>query len=91
MVAAADRYHYDDPLITGTTFSEHNGVAELEITGSAPLMANFADGGKTIIVTAAPGPPPTQAVQQLPLNVPQSAPLPCLSRLRRLLPGRASW
>jgi len=36
-------------------------------------MANFADGGKTIIVTAAPGPPPTQAVQELPLNVPQSA------------------
>ena len=73
IVAAAPAVHYDDPLITGTTFSEHNGIAELEITGSAPLMANFADGGKTIIVTAAPGPPPTQAVQQLPLNVPQTA------------------
>ncbi len=56
VVAAAQAVHYDDPLITGTTFSEHNGVAELEITGSAPLMANFADGGKTIIVTAAPAP-----------------------------------
>lgn len=73
VVAATPTLHYDDPLITGTTFSEHNGVAELEIAGSAPLMANFADGGKTIIITAAPGPPPTQAVQQLPLNVPQSA------------------
>lgn len=73
VVAAAPTAHYDDPLITGTTFSEHNGVAELDITGTAPLMANFADGGKTIIVTAAPGPAPTQAVQQLPLNVPQSA------------------
>jgi N-acetylmuramoyl-L-alanine amidase len=73
VVAPAPTVHYDDPLITGTTFSEHNGVAELEITGAAPLMANFADGGKTIIVTAAPAPPPTQAVQQLPLNVPQSA------------------
>ncbi len=72
VIAAADHTKYDDPLITGTTFTEHNGVAELEITGSAPLMANFADGGKTIIVTAAPG-PPTQAVQQLPLNVPQAA------------------
>lgn len=73
VVAAAPTLHYDDPLITATTFSEHNGVAELEITGTAPLMANFADGGKTIIVTAAPAPAPTQAVQQLPLNVPQSA------------------
>ena len=73
VVASADHTHYDDPLITGTTFSEHNGIAELEITGSAPLMANFADGGKTIIVTAAPGPAPTQAVQQLPLNVPPTA------------------
>ena len=73
VVAATPTVHYDDPLITGTTFSEHNGVAELEITGSAPLMANFADGGKTIIVTAAPAPAPTQAVQQLPLNVPQTA------------------
>ncbi len=73
VVAANPTIHYDDPLITGTTFSEHNGVAELEITGTAPLMANFADGGKTIIVTAAPAPAPTQAVQQLPLNVPQTA------------------
>lgn len=69
VVAPADHVHYDDPLITGTSFSEHNGVAELEITGTAPLMANFADGAKTIILTAAPGPPPTQAVQQLPLQV----------------------
>ncbi len=73
VVAASEPVHYDDPLITETSYSEHNGVAELEITGSAPLMANFADGGKTIVVTAAPGPPPTQAVQQLPLNVPQTA------------------
>ncbi len=73
VVASTDHVKYDDPLITGTNFSEHNGVAELEITGPAPLMANFADGGKTIIVTAAPGPPQTQAVQQLPLPVPQTA------------------
>ena len=72
VVASTDHVHYDDPLITGTNFSEHNGVAELEITGSAPLMANFADGAKTIILTVAPGPPPTQAVQQLPVQVPPS-------------------
>jgi len=73
VVAATDRVHYDDPLITGTAYSEHDGIAELEITGSAPLMANFADGGKTIIVTAAPGPPTTQQVQQIPVPIPQTA------------------
>ena len=73
VVAPADHVKYDDPLITGAAFSEHNGIAELEITGTAPLMANFSDGGRTIIVTAAPGPPPTQAVQQLPVPAPQAA------------------
>jgi N-acetylmuramoyl-L-alanine amidase len=51
---------YTDPLITGVTFSEHDGLAEIDITGTAPLMANFADGGKTIIVAGAPAPPPPQ-------------------------------
>ena len=49
---------YTDPLITGVAFSEHDGLAEIDMTGTAPLMANFADGGKTIIVTGAPAPPP---------------------------------
>ena len=35
---------YSDPLITGVSFSEHDGIAELDVTGTAPLMANFADG-----------------------------------------------
>jgi N-acetylmuramoyl-L-alanine amidase len=49
---------YSDPLISGLSFSEHDGLAEIEVTGTAPLMANFADGGKTIIITGAPAPPP---------------------------------
>ena len=56
-----DNVTYNDPLITGASFSEHDGIAELDITGTAPLMANFADGGKTIIVTGAPPPPPPVA------------------------------
>ena len=52
--SGADNVTYNDPLITGATFSEHDGIAELDIIGTAPLMANFADGGKTIIVTGAP-------------------------------------
>ena len=37
---------------------------------TAPLMANFADGGKTIIVTAAPAPPPPVAQQPPPPSTP---------------------
>jgi N-acetylmuramoyl-L-alanine amidase len=58
VLSSVDHVAYTDPLITGANFSEHDGVAELDITGTAALMANFADGGKTIIVTGAPPPPP---------------------------------
>lgn len=77
-----DNVTYNDPLITGASFSEHDGIAELDITATAPLMANFADGGKTIIVTGAPPPPPPVAQQapqpppQAPSNAPTSAPQP---------------
>ena len=77
-----DNVKYNDSLITGTVFSEHDGIAELDITGTAPLMANFADGGKTIIVTGAPPPPPPVAQQapepapQAPSNAPASPPQP---------------
>jgi N-acetylmuramoyl-L-alanine amidase len=63
VAAGADKVTYNDPPITGASFSEHDGIAELDITGTAPLMANFADGGKTIIVTGAPLPPPPAAEQ----------------------------
>jgi N-acetylmuramoyl-L-alanine amidase len=74
VAAGADNVTYNDPLITGASFSEHDGIAELDITGTAPLMANLADGGKTIIVTGAPPPPPSMA--ELPAPAPQAPPLP---------------
>ena len=49
--AHSDHATYNDPLITGAKFTEHDGVTELDITGTGTLMANFADGGKTIVVT----------------------------------------
>ncbi len=56
-----DTYKFDNSTITGASFSEHDGAAELDVTATAPLLANFADGGKTIIVAAAPPPPPPVA------------------------------
>ena len=58
---------YSDPLITGVTFSEHDGLAELDVTGTAPMMANFADGGRTIIITGAPAPAPVAQAAPAPL------------------------
>ena len=63
VLPVTDHTSYTDPQITGTNFSEHDGIAELDVTGTSALMANFADGGKTIIVTAAPPAPPPVAQQ----------------------------
>ena len=68
--ASAETVPYADPLITGVSFSEHDGLAEIDITGTAPLMANFADAGKTIIVTGAPAPPPPPQEASPPPPVP---------------------
>ena len=70
-----DAFKFDDPVITGATFSEHDGLAELDVSATSPLLANFADGGKTIIVAAAPPPPPpAPTVSALPTQTQASAP-----------------
>ena len=56
-----DTFTFNDPVITGATFSEHDGLAELDVATTQAVMANFADNGKTIIVAAAPPPPPPPA------------------------------
>jgi len=53
-----DTYTFNDSTITGATFSERDGLAELDVATTAPEQTNFADGGKTIIIAAAPPPPP---------------------------------
>jgi len=45
---------FDSKTITHANYSEGNGVAELDVAASSPLMATFANGGKTIILAAAP-------------------------------------
>ncbi len=84
-----DSVPYSDPLISGVTFSEHDGLAELDVTGTAPLMANFADGGKTIIVTGAPAPPPV--AQEAPHHRRLRPIRKTHRRSRGSPPGHASW
>jgi N-acetylmuramoyl-L-alanine amidase len=71
-----DTYNFTDASITGAAFSEHDGVAELDIAATAPLMANFADAGKTIIVSAVPPPPPTPVAPATPPPAPAATPTP---------------
>jgi N-acetylmuramoyl-L-alanine amidase len=53
-----DSVSFSESPITGAVFAEHDGFAELDVMATEPLMANFADNGKTIIVSAVPPPPP---------------------------------
>jgi len=65
-----DSYNFDDPVITGAVFAEHDGLATLDVTATAPLIANFADGGKTIILTPVPPAPAVTSVPATPLQIP---------------------
>jgi N-acetylmuramoyl-L-alanine amidase len=59
----------DDKLTPGARFSESNGSAELTIQANVPVMATFADSGKTIRIA----PAPQQAAQVTP---PAPTPVP---------------
>lgn len=48
-------------LFSSSNFAENNGTATLTINGNAPLLATFADGGKSIVISAAPAPPSVTA------------------------------
>src|SRR3954470_22474219 len=49
-----EQFKFDTDAIPNATYSEHNGEAEIVVSGTRPLMAEFSDGGKTITVKAAP-------------------------------------
>jgi N-acetylmuramoyl-L-alanine amidase len=74
-----EQFNFDAAAIPGATYSEHNGEAEIVISGTRPLMAEFGDGGKTITVKAAPEqaaatPPPSTAPVEPPAPAPESNP-----------------
>ena len=71
-----DSTTFNDSQITGTYFSEHDGVAELDIAGTEPMMANFADAGKTIIVSVVPPPPPPAPAPAPQAPAPAQTPAP---------------
>jgi N-acetylmuramoyl-L-alanine amidase len=74
---------FDSKVFTQATYSENNGIAELDVAGNLPLMASFANNGRTIVVAsaptvtnAAPGPgTPNPSQQQPSLAPPMRRPL----------------
>ncbi|HKD85928.1 MAG TPA: N-acetylmuramoyl-L-alanine amidase [Terriglobales bacterium] len=70
VVSNQDTYTFEDPTITGATFSERDGMAELDVKSTAPLITSFADGNKTIILAPIPPPPQVATVPAPQLQIP---------------------
>jgi len=73
VVSFTENQPLNDKLFNSSSFAENNGTATLTINASAPLLASFGDGGKTIVIAAAPAPPSVTAVASSPAP---AAPLP---------------
>lgn len=56
---------FDDTAIPSAAYFESNGVAEIIVNGTVPLMASFSNDGRTITIAPAP--------QQLASQSPQAA------------------
>jgi N-acetylmuramoyl-L-alanine amidase len=73
VVSATENFSFDDKTISALTYDESSGAAELTVTGGAPLLASFSNGGRTITVSVAPAQP---ARAQTPTPVPSAAGAP---------------
>src|SRR3954468_2423997 len=75
-----EQFKFDSDAIPNATYSEHNGEAEIVVSGTRPLMAEFSDGGKTITIKAAPEQAKAAAPADQPTPQPtESAPAPAPS------------
>ena len=66
VVSFTENQALNDKLFTGSTYEEKNGAATLTINGNASLLAQFADNGRTILISAAPAPPPPSVAASSP-------------------------
>ena len=79
---------FDSKIIPSASFQENNGAAALVVAASVPLMASFANNGRTIIVEPVPqaaAPIPTAPVPRPPISPDIASPAPTVSapNLRR--------
>ncbi len=54
VVSGAEKFSFDDKTISSLAYDESSGIAELTVSGGAPLLASFSNGGRTITVSVAP-------------------------------------
>ena len=90
VVSPVTTLKFEDPVIPSATYSEANGIAELDINSTQPVMASFSNQNKTITIsaiaqeaaTAAPAAPTAQppvnpsSPQLSTLPAPGAAPIP---------------
>jgi len=78
LVAPAGTQAFDDKVIRAANFSEHDGVAELLIHTSAPVLATFSDQNRTITIAPVPParPPAVAAAPPAPPLALPTAPVP---------------
>jgi N-acetylmuramoyl-L-alanine amidase len=86
---ASSTLTFGSNIISSATYSESNGLAEITVNTTAPLMPSFGDNGRTLTLTpasaasqasaAAPSSPPSAAPrppENSPVNSPPSPPSP---------------
>jgi N-acetylmuramoyl-L-alanine amidase len=83
---------FTDNVITQATYSESNGVAELDVTANSPLLATFSNSGKTITMAAAPNEAKAAApaVPGAPAATPATT-SPPQTRTQPAAPGAPAW
>jgi N-acetylmuramoyl-L-alanine amidase len=74
VIAGVGTQAFDDKTIRAATFSEHDGLAELTLSGGSPLVATFGDQNRTI--TIAPAPQVRAQAPPAPAPAPMPAPAP---------------
>jgi N-acetylmuramoyl-L-alanine amidase len=79
---------FDNATITQASFSENNGIADLTVTASAPLMASFSNNGRTITVAAIPTGTPTAGAPTVTEGPPSEGGTP--SESENPIPGGAT-
>jgi N-acetylmuramoyl-L-alanine amidase len=70
---------FDSKIIPSASFQENNGAAALVVAASVPLMASFANNGRTIIVEPLPqavAPAQTASVPRPPVSTSIASPVP---------------
>lgn len=80
---ASSTLTFGSNVISSATYSESNGLAEITVNTTAPLMSSFGDNGRTLTLTPAsaasqasspaPSGPPSAAARP-PANSPQNSP-----------------